>query len=308
MSPLPSMRERVARANRVTWLSVGINVALTLGKLAVGVFGRSAAMIADALHSLSDFATDFAVMIGMRLAGRPQDGDHPYGHGKYETFAAALVGVVLCGVGLMIAFHAGETVVRALAFGVWPERPALLALWVGLVSIGVKEYLYQVTVRVARETGNDALLANAWHHRSDALSSIGTSIGAGAAALFGGKWVLLDPVAAFIVGVILLRIAWDIVRDALDKLMERGMSAEENARILALLHTVEGLSEPHHLRSRRVGTVAVIELHFRVDPLMTVREGHDIACRVEHLLREEFGEDAILTVHVEPTKTPPQPQ
>ncbi len=296
------MHERVARANRVTWVSVIVNVALTLGKLAVGVLGHSAAMVADALHSLSDFATDFAVMIGMRLAGRPQDGDHPYGHGKYETFAAALVGAVLCGVGLMIAFHAGETLVRALAFDVWPERPALMALWAGLASVAVKEWLYRITVRVARDTGNDALLANAWHHRSDALSSVGTAVGAGAAALFGGRWVLLDPVAALVVGLILLKIAWDIVRDALDKLMERGMSPEENARILKLLHTVEGLSEPHHLRSRRVGTVAVIELHFRVAPEMTVREGHDIASRVECLLRDAFGEDAIVTVHVEPKK------
>lgn len=294
--------ERVARANRVTWLSVGVNVALTVGKLAVGVLGHSAAMVADALHSLSDFATDFAVMVGMRLAGRPQDGDHPYGHGKYETLAAVLVGAVLGGVGLMIAFHAGETVFRALIADVWPERPSLLALWVGLASVVVKEALYQVTIKVARETDNDALLANAWHHRSDALSSIGTSIGVGAAALFGGHWVLLDPIAAIGVGIILLKIAWDIVRDSLDKLMERGMEPEENEHILALLHTIPGLTEPHHLRSRRVGTVAVIELHFRVDPDMTVREGHEIATHAEHKLREAFGSDAIITVHVEPAK------
>lgn len=296
------MNERVARANRVTWFSVGVNVMLTVGKLVVGVVGHSAAMVADALHSLSDFATDFAVMVGMRLAGRPQDGDHPYGHGKYETLAAVLIGAVLCGVGLMIAFHAGETVFRALVAGVWPERPSLLALWAGLVSVVAKEILYQVTVKAAQETGNDALLANAWHHRSDALSSIGTSVGAGAAALFGGRWVLLDPAAAIVVGLILLKIAWDIVRDSLDKLMERGMAPEENARILTLLHAIPGLSEPHHLRSRRVGTVAVIELHFRVNPEMTVREGHEIATLAECKLRGIFGEDAIVTVHVEPAK------
>lgn len=297
-----SMHERVARANRVTWLSVGVNVALTVGKLAVGVVGHSAAMVADALHSLSDFATDFAVMVGMRLAGRPQDGDHPYGHGKYETLAAVLVGAILGGVGLMIAFHAGETVFRAFVIDVWPVRPSLLALWAGLVSVVIKETLYQVTVKVARETDNDALLANAWHHRSDAFSSIGTSLGVGGAALFGGRWVLLDPVAAIVVGLILLKIAWDIVRDSLDKLMERGMDPEENERIFVLLHEIPGLTEPHHLRSRRVGTVAVIELHFRVDPNMTVREGHEIATHAECKLREAFGADAIITVHVEPAK------
>ena len=297
-----SMEERVKRANRVTWLSVYANIFLTAAKLVVGIFGHSAAMVADALHSLSDFATDFAVMIGMRLAGKPEDDDHPYGHGKYETLAAILVGAALCGVGLMITFHAGESLFKALVLDVWPERPALLALWAGLASIVVKELLYHLTVKVAHDTQNDALLANAWHHRSDALSSIGTSIGVGAAALFGGKWVLLDPLAAVIVGLILLKIAWDVVRVSLDKLLEHGMEPEENERILAILHAIPGLCEPHHLRSRRVGTVAVIELHFRVDPEMTVRQGHEIATQAECALRESFGPNSIITVHVEPIK------
>ena len=293
--------ERVARANRVTWLSVWVNVALTAGKLVAGVVGHSAAMVADAAHSASDFATDFAVLLGMRLAGRPQDGDHPYGHGKYETVAAAVVGVALCGVGVAIAWHAGEALWGALR-GEWPTRPGLVALWAGVVSIVVKEWLYRVTVRVARRTGNDALLANAWHHRSDAMSSVATSVGAGAGALLGGGWALLDPLAAAGVGVVLVKIAWDIVRDAIDKLAEQGMTEAENARILELVHGVPGLCEPHHLRSRRVGSVAVIELHFRVDPTMSVREGHAIACRVEAALRGAFGTDAIITIHVEPWK------
>ncbi|MGN0890488.1 MAG: cation diffusion facilitator family transporter [Candidatus Spyradenecus sp.] len=297
-----TMDERVRRAARVTWLSVAVNVVLMAGKFVVGVLGHSAAMVADAVHSASDFVTDFAVMVGMRLAGRPQDEDHPYGHGKYETLAAVIVGVALCGVGLMISFHAGEALWAAAVHGRYPQRPELMALWAGLVSIAAKEVLYQLTVRVARQTENDALLANAWHHRSDAFSSIATSAGAGAAALFGGKWVLLDPIAAIAVGVILLKIAWEIVRDSLDKLMEHGMSEAENAHILELIHSIPGLFEPHHLRSRRVGTVAVIEVHFRVDPEMTVRESHEIASHAEHLLEDAFGRDAIVTIHVEPLK------
>ena len=281
--------ERVARANRVTWLSVWVNVALTAAKLAAGLLGRSAAMVADAAHSASDFATDFAVLIGMRLAGKPQDGD------------AAVVGAALCGVGVAIAANALGALWEA-ARGTLPERPALIALWAGLISIAVKEWLYQITARTARQTGNDALLANAWHHRSDALSSVATSAGAGAGALLGGRWALLDPLAAAAVGAVLVKIAWDIVRDAIDKLAEQGMTEAENARILALVHAVPGLCEPHHLRSRRVGSVAVIELHFRVDPAMTVRESHAIASRVEEALREGFGADAIVTIHVEPMK------
>ena len=297
-----STEERVARANRVTWLSVWVNTALTLAKFVAGLLGRSSAMIADAAHSASDFATDFAVLIGMRLAGKPQDCDHPYGHGKYETLAAAVVGVALCGVGLAIAFHGVSALWGAWAHGELPARPGMVAFWAGFASIVIKEWLYQVTARVARQTGNDALLANAWHHRSDAFSSIATTVGVGAGALFGGHWSLLDPLAATGVGAVLLKIAWDIVRDAVDKLAEQGMSAAENARILELVHGVEGLSEPHHLRSRRVGSVAVIEMHFRVDPAMTVREGHAIANRVEQALRGAFGADAIVTIHVEPWK------
>ncbi len=297
-----STEERVARANRVTWLSVWVNTALTLAKFVAGLLGRSSAMVADAAHSASDFATDFAVLIGMRLAGKPQDCDHPYGHGKYETLAAAVVGVALCGVGLAIAFHGVSALWGAWAHGELPARPGMVAFWAGFASIVIKEWLYQVTARVARQTGNDALLANAWHHRSDAFSSIATTVGVGAGALFGGHWSLLDPLAATGGGAVLLKIAWDIVRDAVDKLAEQGMSAAENARILELVHGVEGLSEPHHLRSRRVGSVAVIEMHFRVDPAMTVREGHAIANRVEQALRGAFGADAIVTIHVEPWK------
>ena len=297
-----TMDERVKRAARVTWLSVLVNVVLMAGKFAVGILGHSAAMVADAVHSASDFVTDFAVMVGMRLAERPQDLDHPYGHGKYETLAAVIVGIALCGVGLMISFHAGEAIFAAVWWGRLPERPELMALWAGLISIGAKEVLYQLTAKVARDTKNDALLANAWHHRSDALSSVATSIGAGAAALFGGRWVLLDPLAAIVVGVVLLKIAWEIVRDSLDKLMEHGMLPEENAHILDLIHSIPGLFEPHHLRSRRVGAVAVIEIHFRVDPDMTVRESHELASHAEHLLKDAFGGDAIVTIHVEPLK------
>ena len=294
--------DRATRASQVTWLSVVVNTVLMGLKLLAGLWGHSSALVADALHSASDFATDFAVLIGMRLAQRPQDGDHPYGHGKYETLAAVLVGIALAAVGVAITFHAGHTILGAWVWDSYPQQPTLFALIAALISIVIKELLYQLTIRVARETQNDALLANAWHHRSDALSSIGTAVGAGAAAFLGGAWVLLDALAAVVVGVILLKIAWEIVRDSLDKLMEQGMSAEENAQIYQLVHAVPGISEPHHLRSRRVGTVAVIELHFRVNPEMTVREGHELATQVERNLRSVFGQDAILTVHVEPEK------
>lgn len=301
-APPPEVN-RIDNATRVTWLSVILNSVLMCAKLFVGIVANSGAVIADALHSASDFITDFTVMIGMRLAGKPQDDDHPYGHGKYETLAAVIVGIVLCGIGLLIACHAGETLVKAVAFGEYPEQPGLLALWISLISIILKEALFQITVRVANQTKSAALLANAWHHRSDALTSVAAAIGVGIAALFGGKWILLDPIAAAFVGIILLKIAWTIVCDSLDHLLEHGMSPEENEQILAVLHSDSELTEPHHIRARRVGTVAVIELHFRVSPKMTVYESHLIASRVEERLCEVFGMDAIVTIHVEPIKS-----
>lgn len=293
---------RSDRAARVTWLSIVLNTVLMCAKLFVGILAHSGAVIADALHSASDFITDFTVMIGMRLARKPQDDDHPYGHGKYETLAAVIVGVFLCGIGLLIVWSAGETLVKALFFNEYPDRPALAALWISLVSIVLKEALFHLTVRVARETKSAALMANAWHHRSDAWTSIAAAVGVGLASLFGGKWILLDPIAAAVVGLILLKIAWNIVCEALDHLLEHGMSLQENRTILDLLHAIPELTEPHHIRSRRVGTVAVIELHFRVSPDMTVHESHLIASRVEERLCEVFGEDAIITIHVEPVK------
>ena len=300
---MDTMAERARRASLLTWFSVALNVVLALGKLIFGVFGHSAALVADALHSFSDFVTDFAVLIGMRLAGQPGDENHPYGHGKFETLSALLVGVFLCAVGLMIGFYALVTIVESLRTGLYPLRPSPSVLWAALASIIVKEVLYQVTVREAVRSKNDALLANAWHHRSDALSSVGTAVGAGAAALLGGRWILLDQVSAIVVGGILLRIAWQIVRESMDKLMERGMSHEERERIYTIAHRIPMISEPHNLRSRRVGAVAVIEMHIRVDPKMTVLRSHGLACRLEQLLLREFGRESIITIHVEPART-----
>lgn len=291
---------RIRQADRVTWLAVIVNIILTVGKLVAGIIGGSAAMIADAVHSLSDFATDFAVMIGMRMANRPEDDGHPYGHGKFETLAAVIIGMVLSAVGLGIAWHACVAIWDAFVYDAWPETPGTIALWAGIISILVKEWLFRITLAVARRTQNEALLANAWHHRSDALSSIGTVIGIGGALLLGGRWAILDACAAVLVSLILLRVAWDIVAISLNKLMEHGMTAEEQSKILECVHAVPGVFEPHHLRSRWVGALAVIEFHLRVDGEMTVYESHDIACQVEQLLDDAFGRNAIVTIHIEP--------
>ncbi len=299
----PHIEERARLANRITWLSVILNVFLTIGKLCAGILGHSSAMIADALHSLSDFATDFAVMFGMHLATRPEDHDHPYGHGKYETLVTIIIGCVLAGVGAMIGYKALLTLWDAGVHHLYPVIPGKVAFIAGIVSILVKEGLYHVTMKVARKTKCDAVKANAWHHRSDALSSIGTTLGIGCAYFLGGKWVLCDAVAAVIVGGILIFVAWQLTAEALDKLLECSMTEAEKARIYELIFLTAPLAaEPHHLRTRRVGTLAVIEFHLRMDGLLTVTESHRRASHIETLLKNEFGNDAIVTIHIEPYK------
>lgn len=298
-----SSTDRLGVAMRITWFSIIVNCGLMLFKLLAGIVGHSSAMLADAVHTISDFGTDFAVLIGMAVSRRPQDEGHPYGHGKYETLAAILVGVALCSVGVGLGWGTCKAIYAAFVHDVFPSKPGVIALVAGVGSIVVKEWLYRITVREAWRTSNDALLANAWHHRSDALSSIGVTVGIACASLFGGKyWVLLDPVAAGVVAVVLLYVSGEIILQAVNKLMECAMTTEENQRIMELALANPAVYEPHNLRTRRVGYVAVIDIHLRVDPTMNVADAHHIASDFEAKLRETFGPNTISTVHVEPRK------
>jgi cation diffusion facilitator family transporter len=284
---------------RITHLSIWINIGLTALKLAAGVFGRSQALIADAIHSLSDFATDFAVLIGLRISAKPRDEDHTYGHGKYETLAAAIIGLALGAVALQIAGSAIQRIFHAAHGDALPE-PSLYAFWAALASIAIKEWLFHATLKVARATGSSALTANAWHHRSDALSSIATAAGVGAAALLGRDWAILDPIAALFVSLFLLRVAWRILLQQLGDLTDQSLAPDVCEEILALARGMPGISEPHNLRTRRVGRIPVIDLHIRLRADMPLREAHDIATALEQALRKRFGKETIANLHLEP--------
>lgn len=297
-----SRKERATLADRVTVLSVFVNVVLFLAKMAAGIFGRSQAMVADAMHTLSDFTTDFVVLIGMRFSRKPEDSTYCYGHGRYETLAAVLVGVTLAGVGVAIGWEALVKIWKALVYGALPERPGMIAFWAALISIAMKEGLFQVTFRIGKATENTAVIANAWHHRSDALSSIGTALGIGGAVLLGGRWVLLDPVAALVVSVILTAVAIQIVRAEFVILMDGALPQEAVDEITQIALSIPDIKEPHRLRTRKVGNVVVIDAHFRVDPEMRVWESHLLATRFEDALRQRFGQETISTIHVEPEK------
>ena len=294
-----AVAQGLSRGLRVTWQGVAVNVGLLVLKFVAGIWGNSQAMLADAVHTFSDLATDVAVLAGIRYARKPRDEDHAYGHGKYETVAAALVGLLLFGAGVQIGWHALQTVVRATQ-GQPPGRPAAAAFGVALFSVAVKEALFRRTRAVGRATGSAAILANAWHHRSDALSSVGTTLGIGAAAFLGPAWAILDPLAALLVSGLLLKVAWDIVRAQIGSLTEQSLSRAACHEIEALARGFPALSYPHNLRTRTVGRTVVIDLHVRVDPAMRVVDAHAVVSALEAQLRQRFGEDTIANVHVEP--------
>jgi len=286
---------------RITlWGSV-VNILLTGLKFAAGIIGSSSAMIADAVHSLSDLLTDFVVLLFVRISSRPADVDHPYGHGKYETLATGIVAISLLGAGGVLAAEGIERIVRC-AQGEQLLLPGKIALWAALISIAAKELIYQVTMRVSRRVQSSALKANAWHHRTDALSSIATAIGIGGALLFGGRWAILDPIAAVLVSVFILVTAGKLLHEAVQDLMEKRLPEEVEEEIRRIATSDSEMSELHHLRTRRVGNVYSIEMHLRMRGDTSLYEAHRHSMLIEQRLRERFGEETMVTIHIEPFK------
>ena len=277
------------------------NVALLTFKLIAGIVGHSSAMIADAVHSLSDFATDVVVLFFVNVGSRPQDESHDYGHGKYETMASFVIGLALVAAATGIVVSGGVKLANWIGGEklVVPER---IALWAALVSIVVKELLYQYTVRVGRKENSQAVISNAWHHRSDALSSVGAAIGIGGAILLGERWAVLDPIASIVVGLMLARVAVKLLKNSIDELTEGSLPAETEKEIEALIESAPEVCEPHNLRTRRIGNRIAIEVHVRMDGSATLEQSHRCATDIERKLKERFGGETHVTVHMEPTK------
>ena len=291
--------ERNREIYKVTLVGGAINVILLLFKFIAGILGHSAAMVADAVHSLSDFVTDVIVLVFIRISGKPQDKSHDYGHGKYETLAMTLIGAALLFVAIGI-IYSGAVKISIWANGEQLKAPGMLALWAALVSIVLKEGVYHYSMVKARQLNSQAVEANAWHHRSDALSSIGTAVGIGGAIFLGQRWTVLDPVASIIVGAFIIKVAVSLLRNGIGDLMEQSLPDAVEEEILRLASTVPGVAEPHELRTRRIGNHYAIELHILMDGDITLREAHDKASEVEDLLRERYGEETHIAVHVEP--------
>ena len=287
---------------KVTWIGSIVNFLLLTFKFVAGILGHSSALVADAVHSLSDFATDIIVIVFVKISGKPEDDDHRYGHGKYETLATALIGVALfaVGIGLLVS---GATKVADVIKGVVLPAPSIIALVAALVSIVSKEILYRYTVSVGKNLNSQAVVANAWHHRSDAFSSTGTLIGIGGAIFLGEKWRILDPLAAIVVSAFIIKVAVDLVKPAIDELLEQSLPAETEKRILDIIAAFPEVSSPHHLRTRRIGNHIAIEVHLRIDGQTTLENAHTVASNVEKRLRAEFGPDTHIGIHMEPIVT-----
>jgi cation diffusion facilitator family transporter len=256
-------------------------------------------MVADAVHSLSDFVTDIIVLVFVHISGKPEDKSHDYGHGKYETLAMTIIGMALLVVAIGIVYS-GMTKIVAWAGGEQLKAPGMLALWAALLSIVLKEAVYHYSMVKARQLRSQALEANAWHHRSDALSSIGTAVGIGGAILLGQRWTVLDPVASVIVGLFIVKVAIDLLRDGIGDLMEQSLPDEVENEMLQLVASVPGVVKPHELRTRRIGNHYAIELHILMDGDISLRDAHEKASEVEDLLRHQYGDETHVAVHVEP--------
>lgn len=293
--------KRERKIQQVTLIGCVGNVVLMVCKLIAGLVGHSAAMIADAVHSLSDVVTDVIVLTFVSVSAKPQDKSHDYGHGKFETIATFFIGIAL------IAAATGIIVSGIMNLVDWAkgadlEAPGKMALWAAFLSIAVKELLYQYTAYHGRKLNSQAVIANAWHHRSDALSSVAAAIGIGGAILLGDRWTVLDPLASVIVGLVLLKVAVELLKTSVNELTESSLPQDTEREIEEIITSFPEISQPHNLRTRRIGTRIAIEAHIRMDGAMSLQKSHDLTTEVEKKLRSRFGDDTHITLHVEPEK------
>lgn len=295
------MPTRVQRITRITVFGTIINTLLLAFKFLAGILGGSAAMLADAVHSLSDFLTDIVVLVFVKISNRPADRKHSYGYGKYETLATLCIGIALLAVGIGIAVDGVEKIIQ-----VWNgetlAQPGWIAFWAAIASIALKELTYWLTIRVAKQVDSEALRANAWHHRSDALSSIGTGLGIGGAILLGQKWTILDPIAALVVSVFIMLTALRLTYGAIGEFLEQSLPEENENEIRAIVAADKELSELHHLCTRRLGNRVAIEMHLRMPGNTPLTIAHKHASAIEQQLKQRFGDQTHINIHLEPTK------
>jgi len=291
--------ERVKQINKITIIGFFVNLFLTVGKISAGIIGQSAAMLADGLHSMSDFVTDIIVIVFVKISSKEKDPKHKYGHGKYETFATMLISFALMIVGVGI-FWAGFQKIMSALRGEIIEQPGMIALYAAIVSVISKELLYRYTIYVGKKANSQVVIANAWHHRSDAFSSIGTGIGISGAIFLGDHWRILDPIASIVVSFFIVKVAWDLANPSVDELLESSLTEETEDEISSIIKNVPGVKAFHNLKTRKIGISVAIEVHVKVNKDLSVETSHNIATEIENSLRSKFGSQTHIGIHIEP--------
>lgn len=282
-----------ADAQRVTWIGAGVNLVLSVLKIVIGILGNSAALVADGIHSLSDLASDTLVLIASHHGQQPADDDHPYGHERIETAATVVLGAMLGIVAVGIAWDAVDRALNTTDLII----PGILTIVVATLSLASKEWLYQYTMAVAKKINSKLLEANAWHHRSDAISSFVVLVGI-AGAMAGLP--VLDAVAAFIVALMIAHISWELISNSVKELVDTAVDDETQQKIIKLISDTDGVISLHMLRTRMMGAKILVDAHLQVSPRLSVSEGHQIAETVEYLLKNRIEQMQDVTIHIDP--------
>ena len=286
--------EETKQIRQITWIGLAVNAILFVLKFILGYLGSSQALIADAFHSLSDITTDLAILFGVKFWSAPPDEDHPYGHKRIETIVTTGIGVVLSIIALGIGYNA-----LILMRSAYLKPPGKIAIVGAILSLVLKEILYHRTMAVGAKTKSSALIANAWHHRSDAISSIPVLITV-AIATVSPKLAFIDLIGALIVSLFILKVSWDIIKPAISELADRGASKSDHEVIRSIAMGIVGVKAVHAVRTRKLGGGLYVDIHVLVDGNMTVHKGHHISHEVKYKLIEKGPEILDVVVHIEP--------
>ena len=291
--------DRTAKVTFVTLVGSVVNIILTVFKIFAGVLGRSTAMIADGIHSLSDLLSDIVVIVFVKISAKGRDKDHDYGHGKFETFATLIISLMLIVVAVNL-MSGGINKIRLILDGGEVSSPGMIALWAAVASIVLKEILYRYTIIQGRALNSPMMIANAWHHRSDAFSSVGSLLGIAGAIFLGDKFVILDPITGCVISIFILVMAVKMSVPAIKELLDVSLPDDVEEKIEATAKSVKGVVDLHELKTRREGPGIIMEGHLVLDSDISLKEAHNISKKVEESLRKEFGPETQISLHLEP--------
>lgn len=291
--------DRTAKVTLVTLIGSVVNIILTVFKILAGILGRSTAMIADGIHSLSDLLSDIVVIVFVKISAKGRDKDHDYGHGKFETFATLIISLMLIVVAVNL-MSGGINKIRQILDGGEVSSPGMIALWAAVASIVLKEILYHYTIIQGRALNSPMMIANAWHHRSDAFSSVGSLLGIAGAIFLGDKFVILDPITGCVISIFILVMAVKMSVPAIKELLDVSLPDDVEEKIEATAKSVKGVVDLHELKTRREGPGIIMEGHLVLDSDISLKEAHNISKKVEESLRKEFGPETQISLHLEP--------